>query len=159
MEFENTIVIEKIKKAILESKESFKDIEAIGLFGSLVRGSFSIKSDIDVFIVISNNLSERESWVNWNKKLRNILKDFQRDITVLIYSIKSIKEISSWYVLRLASEGQLIYDPKGKIDRLFKDIIEAAKKSGLIEAEVQGYRYWMIKDLKIGETFEIKIRQ
>ena len=152
-------ILEEIKKAILKSGESFKEIEGIGLCGSLARGDFSSKSDIDIFIVIPEGLSEREAWLTWNKKLREFLKDFERDITVLIYSLKSLREISSWYVLRLASEGQLIYDRDGKVETLFKKIIQVAKKAGLTEEEIHGHKYWIKKDLKIGKTFEIRVNE
>lgn len=153
------LILEEIKKAIIESGESFKEIEAIGLCGSLARGDFSSKSDIDIFIVIPDGLSEREAWLTWNKKLRGFLKAFERDITVLIYSLKSLREISSWYVLRLASEGQLIYDRDGKVETLFKKIIQVAKDAGLTEEEIHGHKYWIKKDLKIGEAFEIRVNE
>jgi len=87
--------VDEIKKAIIGCGESLNEIEAIGLCGSIVRGDFSPKSDIDLFIVIPDHLSERETWLTWNKRLRDILKVFERDITVLVYSLKSLKEISS----------------------------------------------------------------
>jgi predicted nucleotidyltransferase len=153
------LTAEEIKKAILESGESFREIEGIGLCGSLARGDFSPKSDIDIFIVIPDGLSEREVWLVWNKKLRGYLKAFARDITVLVYSLKSLREISSWYVLRLASEGQLIYDPNGKVETLFKKIIKAAENAGLTEEEIHGHKYWVKKDLKIGEAFLIRVNE
>jgi predicted nucleotidyltransferase len=152
-------MLEEIKRVILESVELFKEVEAIGFCGSLARGDSSLKSDIDIFIVIPEGLSEREAWFTWNRKLRELLKDFERDITVLIYSLKSLKEISSWYVLRLASEGKLIFDRDGKVGRLFEKIIQTAKNAGLVEEEIHGHKYWIKKDLKIGETFEIKVSE
>jgi len=151
------LIVEEIRKAIIGSNESLKQVEGIGLFGSLARGDFSSKSDIDIFIIIPDGFSENEAWLAWNKRLRKLLKDFKRDITVLVYSMKSLKEISSWYVLRLASEGKLIYDQGGKIGKLFEKIIQAAQNAGLVEEEIHGYKYWIKKDLRIGETFEIKV--
>lgn len=151
--------MEEIRKVILDSKESLGEVEGIGLCGSLVRGDFSPKSDIDIFIVIPDGLSEREAWLTWNRILREILKDFGRDITVLIYSPKSLKEISSWYVLRLASEGKLIYDREGKIKKLFEKIIQTAKNAGLVEEEIHGHKYWIKKDIRIGEAFEISVSE
>lgn len=151
-------IIEQIKRIIL-CDEALKEVEGLGVFGSLARGDFSPKSDIDIFIVIPDGSSEREAWITWNKKLRELLKGFRRDITVLIYSMKSLREISSWYVLRLASEGKMIYDPGGKIESLFKKIIQTAQKAGLVEEEIHGRKYWTKKELKIGESFEIKVQQ
>jgi len=152
-------LFEEVKKIILESGESFSGIEGVGLCGSIARGDFSPKSDIDIFIIIANGLSEREVWLTWNKKLRGLLKVFGRDITILVYSLQSLTEISSWYVLRLASEGKLIYDRDGKIEKLFKKIILTAKDAGLVEEEIHGHKYWIKKDLRIGETFEIRVNE
>ena len=151
--------VDEIKKAIIACGESLNEIEAIGLCGSLTRGDFSSKSDIDIFIVIPDGFSERKAWLQWNRKLREQLKVFQRDITVLIYSPKSLKKISSWYVLRLASEGILIYDQNGKVEGLFKKIIQVAKEAGLVEEEIHGHKYWVKKDLQIGKTFEIRVEE
>jgi len=153
------LTVDEIKEAVIGCEKLLNEIEAIGLCGSLARGGFSSKSDIDIFIVIPDGLSEREAWLTWNKRLRVLLKGFERDITVLIYSLRSLKEISSWYVLRLASEGKLIYDRDGKIEALFKKIIQTAKNAGLTEEELHGHKYWIKKDLQIGETFEIRITE
>lgn len=152
-------MFEEIRKTMLDSKELFNEVEGIGLCGSMARGDFTSKSDIDIFIVIPDDFSEREVWITWNKKLRDLLEIYRRDITVLVYSLKSLKEISSWYVLRLASEGKLVYDREGKIEGLFRKIIQAAKEEGLIEEEIHGHHYWTKKDLRIGETFEIRVRE
>jgi len=72
---------------------------------------------------------------------------------------KSLKKISSWYVLRLASEGILIYDQNGKVEGLFKKIIQVAKEAGLVEEEIHGHKYWVKKDLQIGKTFEIRVEE
>ena len=153
------LTVDEIKEAVIGCEKLLNEIEAIGLCGSLARGDFSSKSDIDIFVVISDGLSEREAWLTWNRILREILKDFGRDITVLIYSPKSLKEISSWYVLRLASEGKLIYDREGKIKKLFEKIIQTAKNAGLVEEEIHGHKYWIKKDIRIGEAFEISVSE
>jgi predicted nucleotidyltransferase len=41
-------MLEEIKKIIINSKEFLREIEGIGLCGSLARGDFSSKSDIDM---------------------------------------------------------------------------------------------------------------
>lgn len=76
------VMLEEIKKLIINSKESLGEIERVGLCGSMVRGDFSLKSDIDIFIVNPDAVSEREAWLTWNKKLREMLKVFKRGITV-----------------------------------------------------------------------------
>lgn len=150
-------MFEEIKKFFLDHKDLLKEVEAIGLFGSIARGDFTQRSDIDIFIVVPDEVSEREVWIKWNKILRDLLEDFQRDITVLVYSIKSLKEISSWYVLRLASDGKIIYDRSGEVEKIFNRIIQAAIDEGLIEEEFDNHKYWIKRGLKIGESFELRL--
>jgi len=127
----------------------------IGLFGSLACGKFTHKSDIDIFVVVEKKTTDTDSF--WSKKIREILNSFGRDVTVIVYSIKGLKDVNNWYVLRLASEGIIFYD-QGNIKELFKKIIKAAKDAGLKEIKRGDSRVWSIdRPLKKGETFEVKV--
>ena len=46
----------------------------------------------------------------WWDRRSDVLQDFGRDVTVLVYTVEGLKRIITWYVLRLASEGVLVYD-------------------------------------------------
>jgi len=50
-------LLEEIKKIILDSKESLRESEGIGICGLLARGDFSSESDIDIFIVNPDSVS------------------------------------------------------------------------------------------------------
>lgn len=142
-----------IKSAIL--KLDLHGAQGVGILGSLVRGDFTDKSDIDIFVVVENKQEETDSF--WKRKIREGLKSFGRDTTVLVYTLKGLKEINNWYVLRLASEGILIYD-KANVQELFKKIIKAAKDAGLKEIKRGDSRVWSINRwLKKGETFEVRV--
>ncbi len=84
------------------------------------------------------------------------MKDFRRDVTVLVCSIKGLKNIITWYVLRLASEGILVYD-KGNIKELFKKMIATARKAGFVEKEIGPHKVWSAPNLKLGERLAIRV--
>lgn len=151
-------LIKKVEEAILSlEEEELKEAEGIGLCGSLVRGDFTDRSDIDIFVIVK----EKEPGVDveglWYRRMSKVLERIDRDITVLVYSMKGLKEICNWYVLRLASEGILIFD-SGKIAELFGRIKTSAKEAGLIEESDGKHRFWRFKKIKLGQVREVKLR-
>lgn len=151
--------LEGIRERILGLGHVLEEAEAIGLFGSLARGDFSPNtSDIDIFVVVKEKGAGFEIDDLWYQKINKALEDFGREVTVLVYSISGLKNISSWYVLRLATEGIIIYDKSG-IKNLFAEIIKAAEEAGLVEEEMpHGRKVWAAKGLKFGEVLEVKVR-
>jgi predicted nucleotidyltransferase len=147
-------LIKKIKEKILTI--DIADAEGIGIFGSLARGyDFNNYSDIDIFVVVQEKTEDID--MVWAKKIRNTLSELGRDVTVLVYSLKGLKMINNWHVLRLAAEGILLYD-KGEVKPLFKDIIQAAKEAGLARIKRDNEYVWsIVKPLKIGEVVEVKV--
>jgi predicted nucleotidyltransferase len=104
----------ELKKIILSKlKDYLRDTEAIGIFGSLARGEFTERSDIDVFVVLKSD--EGEASKIWWHRISDALSEFGKDVTVLVYTIAGLKNISNWHVLRLASEGVIIYDKNGEV--------------------------------------------
>lgn len=148
-----------VGERILNLGSVLEQAEAIGVFGSLARGNFSPdKSDIDIFIVVKEKGYGFEISDLWWKRINKALEDFGREVTVLVYSISGLKNISSWYVLRLATEGIIIYDKSG-IRELFANIIKAAKEAGLVEEEMpSGRKVWVARGLKFGKVLEVKVR-
>jgi len=129
----------------------------MGLFGSIARGDSGPKSDIDIFVVVDDSKDREEIDAIWYKRLKPIRKKYRRDTTVLVYTIESLKEICCWYVLRLASDGILLYDRDGKVRQLFKRIVEAANRAGLAQRSTGGSWVWYKKSMRAGEVFEVKV--
>lgn len=149
-------ILKKVKKSILSLGKELQDLEAIGICGSLARGvDFNSRSDIDIFIVIKEKVKENIE-LYWYKRLKSVLKTFNREITVLVYSIKGLKMISNWYVLRLASEGILIYD-KANIGELFNKIIAKAKSEGMVEQTLHGVKFWSLNKERIGKPLSLSL--
>jgi len=107
----------------------------------MARGDFGEYSDIDIFVVVSEKKPGCDMDRIWWKRMKDALKEFRRDVTVITYSVQGIKSISNWYVLRLASEGVLVYD-KGGIKELFDKIIEVARNTGLVEKSIGNHKVW-----------------
>jgi predicted nucleotidyltransferase len=149
--------ISEVKEAILSLGEKLNEVEAIGIMGSLARGDFDEKSDIDVFVVVKEKIPGTDVERAWWERINDALSKFKRDVTVILYSVKGLKRISNWYVLRLASEGVLLYD-RGGIKDLFKKIVETARRAGLEEREAGGKRkIWVAKNLKLRERLILEV--
>jgi predicted nucleotidyltransferase len=151
-----TLSIKGVKEAILSLGDSLKDAEAVGVCGSLARGDFGKRSDIDVFVVVKDGM-DKDVDTLWWRRIRDALKHFRRDVTVIVYSVKGLEKIITWYVLRLASEGVLVYDKSG-IKDLFKEIVRTAKEAGLVEKRIGNRRVWSAPNLRVGERLVLEVK-
>lgn len=153
-------IMKTVKKRLIGGlKPYLNECLAIGIFGSLARKDFDFKkSDIDIFVIV-DKFREDENDI-WRKRITEVLKGLGRDVTVIVYTLKAIRDIVTWYVLRLASEGTLIFD-KGDVKQLFKKIVSLAKKSGLRERKTEdGKKVWGLKPpVKFGTIFELKLEE
>ncbi len=153
----SNITIESVKEAIYSLGKELEEVESICIIGSLARKvDFDIKkSDIDIVVIVDRK--DRDVDMIWYQRINKVLREFNRNITVLVYSLQGLKNISNWYVLRLASEGVVIFD-KGNINELFAKIIQSAKDAGLVEEEIGNQRVWKAKGLKLGDIIEVKVK-
>lgn len=151
------IEIEDVKEALLSLDDrELREAEAIYLVGSLARGvDFTQRSDLDIVVVVKEKTPQTD--ILWYRRMYRVLAKFRRDITVLVYSLKGIESISNWYVLRMAQEGVSLYD-KANVAGLFKEVVETAKRAGLVEREVGNFKVWSNIHRKLGESLEIPIK-
>lgn len=150
-------ILKKVKKAILSLDDELWEAEAVGVFGSLARGKdFSARSDIDIFVIVREKKPGVETDKLWWKRIKRALRELERDVTVLVYTVKGLERISNWYVLRLASEGILVFD-KGDIGELFQRITETAREAGMVEERIGDRRVWMLKGIQLGEVVEVQL--
>ncbi|RKX68860.1 hypothetical protein DRP53_09835 [candidate division WOR-3 bacterium] len=148
---------EAVKEAILRMGGILREAEAVGVMGSLARGDFSDRSDIDIFVIVKEKKSGYDVDRIWWDRINEALSLFHRDVTVVVYSVNGLRRISNWYVLRLASEGILVYD-KGGIKGLFRKIIETARRAGLVERMVGNHRVWSAINLDLGERLKLEVK-
>jgi len=150
-------ILKKVKKAILSLDDELEEAEAVGVFGSLARGKdFSARSDIDIFVIVREKKPGVETDKLWWKRIKRALRELERDVTVLVYTVKGLERISNWYVLRLASEGILVFD-KGDIRELFQRITEAAREAGMVEERIGDRQFWVLEGLQLGEVVEVQL--
>jgi predicted nucleotidyltransferase len=146
--------IEEVKEALLSLGDLLQEAEAVGIFGSLARGNFSPRSDIDIFVVVKRKgIEDDELW--WHR-INDALRKFERDVTVLVYSVEALRKIAGWDVLRLATDGIFAFD-KGNIEELFRKIVDAARKAGLVQVKRGEHWVWSAPWLKFGELLEFEV--
>ena len=107
-----------------------KDILAVGLFGSLARGDFDERSDIDIFIVTEKELQLREQDELYYA-FSGLIPKFKRGITVLVYDINSLKRIPSWQTLNLVKDACFIHD-RAEVEKVFKMVLQKAEEQGIV---------------------------
>jgi predicted nucleotidyltransferase len=130
-----TLDIEKIKaeaRRIALALER-QDVLAVGLFGSLARGTYHERSDIDIFVVTERGLSLKEQDELYYA-FSELIGVFHRDVTVLAYDLKGIKEVPGWHTLQMIKDAQFVLDRAG-IEALFKRILQEAAEHGIVYDE------------------------
>ncbi len=107
-----------------------KEILAVGLFGSLARGDFNERSDIDIFVTTERELSLREQDELYYA-FSELTSRFGRDVTVLVYDIDGLKRIPTWQTLNLVKDACFVYDRAG-IEKIFQTILQEAERHGIV---------------------------
>lgn len=155
---QNQITLERVKETLLRALDDrLEEVEALGVFGSLARGhDFGERSDIDVFVIVREKAPAGASDQRWWQRVKQALEPFERDVTVLVYTLASLRSVANWYVLRMASEGSLIYD-RADIAGLFGQIVKNAERAGLIEETIDARRVWSLRPEQVGQPLEISL--
>lgn len=124
--------IEKVKDGVrqIALRLGKKEIFAVGLFGSLARGEFDERSDIDIFVITEKELPVREQDELYYT-FSELIPGFGRDITVLVYDMKGLKRIPTWQTLNLVKDACFVYDRAG-IEKIFEKILHEAKEHGIV---------------------------
>jgi hypothetical protein len=92
----------------------------------------------------------------WWHRINDALRKFGRDVTVLVYPVGALRKIAGWDVLRLATDGIFAFD-KGNIKELFRKIVDAARKAGLVQVKRGEHWVWSAPKLKPGEVLEFEV--
>jgi len=153
-----SVSLDRVKETLLSAlADRLPEIEALGIFGSLARGNdFTERSDIDVFVIVREKEPAGVTDQQWWQWVRQALEPFNRDVTVLVYSVAGLRTIASWYVLRLATEGVLIYD-RTDVAGLFDQIIQAAQRAGLAQEKIGERFVWTLRPERAGWPLEISL--
>ncbi|MBI4704235.1 MAG: nucleotidyltransferase domain-containing protein [Deltaproteobacteria bacterium] len=115
---------------------------ALGLCGSVARGTAGPDSDIDVLVVLPDGHAPAKQEDRWWRAVRRALAPLGREVSVLVYTPRAIRRIGNWYVLRLASDSLLLHDTNGQIDALLRRVRDRALATGFVERDGGGRPYW-----------------
>jgi predicted nucleotidyltransferase len=153
------VTLERVKQALLTSLgDSLQEAEALGICGSLARGTdFSERSDIDVFVIVQKKEPDGATDKRWWQRVQRALEPFGRDVTVLVYSVAGLKAVSNWYVLRLAVEGVLIHD-QADVTHLFERIQQAARQAGLVQERIGDRLVRTVSPERAGAPIEVTLK-
>lgn len=124
--------IQKVKDEVrqIALRLGNKGILAVGLFGSLARGDFDERSDIDIFIITEKEIPLREQDELYYA-FSELIPKFGRDITVLVYDMDGLKKVPTWQTLNLVKDACFVYDCAG-IEKIFERILQKAEEHGII---------------------------
>ena len=151
---------------ILEKKYE-KNLLSVILYGSIARGTWNLESDIDIFLLFSNKIKEREKL---DKDVLKTIIEFEKTIHIIndngiqIYfpiqelSLK-LKDLVNFRTLfyDISMDGIVIYD-KDLIGTKFLEKIRIRIKDKGLERIFVGYNdfYWKRKEnVKFGEIIEL----
>ena len=133
------------------------EAEGIGICGSVARGQATDRSDIDIFVILDNIRHTPDADEVWYHRMNEALCSFGREVSVLVYPMRNILDVCNWYVLRLASDGMVVYD-KGNVRRALDAVVEAARRVGLGQKKQGNSVVWtMDREMRPGEVFEVKV--
>ncbi len=148
-------------------REKFKEnLISIVLFGSVARRNYSQNSDIDLFIILSNEYSENiivsetitDLIIEFQEKnsLKSLDgKDISPSIQVLSLLIKDLNTFRTIYY-DLAVDGLILYDPKNTGSEFINCIKKRIEEKELKRVYInQNDFYWKRKDIKFGEIIEL----
>jgi len=110
-----------------------KDILAAGLFGSLARGDYDERSDIDIFVITEKELTLAEEHELY-RAFRGLRALFGKDTTLLVYDLKGLKLVPSWQTLSMIKDACFLVD-RAQVQALFEKILQQAAEHGIVYDE------------------------
>lgn len=139
---------------------------SVTLFGSVARRKAVPNSDVDLLTLVKekNRATEKEiirinvASYNWPQMRSLREKGIRTKIYNIVKTEEEIKE-NPFILLDILKDGELLYDPQGKMKRLLQRL---KKRLKTLKAErvvlKDGKWYWDLKpDWKAGEIVEIKL--
>lgn len=148
-------------------KENFREILlSVILFGSVARGKWTNKSDIDLFLIMADEFSKEsriypnliELKINFYKT--NFLRNENGDlifhpIQIIPLVLKNLKNFRTTFY-DIAVDGIILYDKNKTGLKFIEEIKKRIKILGLKRIlDSNGNFYWQHKEIKFGEIIEI----
>ena len=96
--------VSQILKKIVGVLSGIKEIEVIILYGSLARGEFTSRSDIDLFIITSKDIKDRVE-----EKVIELEGQIHRGIQPTVRTEKQLKSTDSGLLQSIFQEGKILF--------------------------------------------------
>lgn len=97
--------MKKILKKIAKELSGIEDVKAVILYGSLAREEFTSRSDIDLFILTTEDKTRKEM----QDKIIELESEIGKNIQPTIRSISELQETDTGLLQNIFQEGKILY--------------------------------------------------
>jgi predicted nucleotidyltransferase len=97
--------MKRILKKIAKELSKIKDVKAVILYGSLARGEFTSRSDIDLFILTRDDKTQKEV----QDKVIELESEIGRNIQPTIRTVAELQKTDTGLLQNIFQEGKILY--------------------------------------------------
>lgn len=97
--------MKRILKKIAKELSKIEDVKAIILYGSLARGEFTSRSDVDLFILTTEDKTQKEI----QDKVIELESEIGRNIQPTIRTIAELQKTDTGLLQNIFQEGKILY--------------------------------------------------
>ncbi|UCD16039.1 MAG: nucleotidyltransferase domain-containing protein [Candidatus Omnitrophota bacterium] len=97
--------MKRILKKIAKKLSGIDDVKAVILYGSLARGEFTSRSDIDLFILTTDDKTQKEV----QDKIIELESEIGRNIQPTIRTIAELQKTDTGLLQNIFQEGKILY--------------------------------------------------
>lgn len=97
--------MKRILKKIAKELSKIEDVKAIILYGSLARGEFTSRSDVDLFILTTEDKTQKEI----HDKVIELESEIGRNIQPTIRTIAELQKTDTGLLQNIFQEGKILY--------------------------------------------------
>lgn len=124
----------------------------VAVFGSMVRGDSTERSDVDIFVLLNEvRLSCPSDYLivrdGIYKMLREVLDVSKRDVSLVVYGLNDWMEGRiTPLLIDIAWEAKVLFDMNGVLSRIFEKLRSATVKAGFKRVCIGWREYRWVKD-------------
>ena len=97
--------MKRILKKIAKELSKIEDVKAVILYGSLARGEFTSRSDIDLFILTTDDKTQKEV----EDKVIELETEIGRNIQPTIRTVAELQKTDTGLLQNIFQEGKVLY--------------------------------------------------
>jgi predicted nucleotidyltransferase len=97
--------MKRILKKIAKEISKIEDVKAVILYGSLARGEFTSRSDVDLFILTTEDKTQKEI----HDKVIELESEIGRNIQPTIRTIAELQKTDTGLLQNIFQEGKILY--------------------------------------------------